>query len=93
MRAYIYDTALHMTLGKPGHRLDSDGVKLFATTAAKEIADAAMQVMGGYGYVGEYHVERLWRDSNSLRLVEVRLSPHQKNITRDLVKTPESITR
>jgi len=68
MRAYIYDTAFHMTLGKPGHRLDSDGVKLFAATAAKEIADAAMQVMGGYGYVGEYTVERLWRDSKLLEI-------------------------
>ena len=72
MRAYIYDTAQHMTLGKPGHRLDSDGVKLFAATAAKEIADAAMQVMGGYGYVGEYHVERLWRDS---KLLEIAFTP------------------
>ena len=93
MRAYIYDTAHHMTLGKPGHRLDSDGVKLFATTAAKEIADAAMQVMGGYGYVGEYHVERLWRDSKLLEIGGGTLESHQKNITRDLVKSPESITR
>ncbi|MDA8594776.1 acyl-CoA dehydrogenase family protein [Euryarchaeota archaeon] len=93
MRAYIYDTAQHMTLGKPGHRLDSDGVKLFATTAAKEIADAAMQVMGGYGYVGEYHVERLWRDSKLLEIGGGTLESHQKNITRDLFKTPDSITQ
>ena len=93
MRAYIYDTAQQMTLGKPGHRLDSDGVKLFATTAAKEIADAAMQVMGGYGYVGEYHVERLWRDSKLLEIGGGTLESHQKNITRDLFKAPESITQ
>ncbi|MGY8746008.1 MAG: acyl-CoA dehydrogenase family protein, partial [Candidatus Poseidoniales archaeon] len=68
MRAYIYDTANNMALGKTGQRLDSDGVKLFATTAAKEIADAAMQVMGGYGYVSEYVVERLWRDSKLLEI-------------------------
>ena len=55
MRSYVYDTAANMTLGKAGHRLDSDGVKLFASTAAKEIADSAIQVMGGYGYVGEYY--------------------------------------
>jgi isovaleryl-CoA dehydrogenase len=93
MRAYIYDTAQQMTLGKPGHRLDSDGVKLFATTAAKEIADAAMQVMGGYGYVGEYHVERLWRDSKLLEIGGGTLESHQKNISRDLFKTPDSITQ
>jgi len=68
MRAYVYDTANNIQLGKSGQRLDSDGVKLFATTAAKEIADAAIQVMGGYGYVAEYHVERLWRDSKLLEI-------------------------
>ena len=93
MRAYIYDTAFHMTLGKPGHRLDSDGVKLFAATAAKEIADAAMQVMGGYGYVGEYTVERLWRDSKLLEIGGGTIESHHKNITRDLSKDPEAITR
>ena len=74
MRAYIYDTANNLGLGKAGQRLDSDGVKLFATTAAKEIADAAIQVMGGYGYVAEYVVERLWRDSKLLKSVEEPLN-------------------
>jgi isovaleryl-CoA dehydrogenase len=91
MRAYIYDTANNMSLGTEGQRLDSDGVKLFASTAAKEIADAAMQVMGGYGYVGEYNVERLWRDSKLLEIGGGTLESHHKNITRDLFKTPEVI--
>ena len=91
MRAYIYDTANNMSLGKAGQRLDSDGVKLFASTAAKEIADAAMQVMGGYGYVGEYNVERLWRDSKLLEIGGGTLESHHKNITRDLFKTPEVV--
>ena len=91
MRAYIYDTANNMSLGTEGQRLDSDGVKLFASTAAKEIADAAMQVMGGYGYVGEYNVERLWRDSKLLEIGGGTIESHHKNITRDLFKTPEFI--
>ena len=93
MRAYIYDTANNLTIGTAGQRLDSDGVKLFATTAAKEIADAAMQVMGGYGYVGEYHVERLWRDAKLLEIGGGTLESHQKNITRDLFKDGEAINR
>ncbi|DAC20321.1 MAG TPA: isovaleryl-CoA dehydrogenase, partial [Candidatus Poseidoniales archaeon] len=93
MRAYIYDTANNLTIGTAGQRLDSDGVKLFATTAAKEIADAAMQVMGGYGYVAEYHVERLWRDSKLLEIGGGTLESHQKNITRDLFKDPDAINR
>ncbi|MEC7168442.1 MAG: acyl-CoA dehydrogenase family protein [Candidatus Thermoplasmatota archaeon] len=93
MRAYIYDTANNIKLGSAGQRLDSDGVKLFATTAAKEIADAAIQVMGGYGYVAEYHVERLWRDSKLLEIGGGTLESHQKNITRDLAKDSEAINR
>jgi isovaleryl-CoA dehydrogenase len=93
MRAYVYDTANNLTIGTAGQRLDSDGVKLFTTTAAKEIADAAMQVMGGYGYVAEYHVERLWRDSKLLEIGGGTLESHQKNITRDLFKDSEAITR
>ena len=91
MRAYIYDTAANMGLGNAGQRLDSDGVKLFATTAAKEIADAAMQVMGGYGYVAEYVVERLWRDAKLLEIGGGTIESHQKNITRDLAKNPNVI--
>ena len=93
MRAYVYDTANSLTIGTAGQRLDSDGVKLFTTTAAKEIADAAMQVMGGYGYVAEYHVERLWRDSKLLEIGGGTLESHQKNITRDLFKDSDAITR
>ena len=93
MRAYVYDTANNIQLGNSGQRLDSDGVKLFATTAAKEIADAAIQVMGGYGYVAEYHVERLWRDSKLLEIGGGTLESHQKNITRDLSKDSEAINR
>ncbi len=85
MRAYIYDTANNMELGKSGQRLDSDGVKLFATTAAKEIADSAIQVMGGFGYVAEYTVERLWRDAKLLEIGGGTIESHQKNITRDLI--------
>ena len=93
MRAYVYDTANNIKLGTAGQRLDSDGVKLFATTAAKEIADAAIQVMGGYGYVAEYHVERLWRDSKLLEIGGGTLESHQKNITCDLAKDGEAINR
>ena len=91
MRAYIYDTAANTNLSSAGNRLDSDGVKLFTTTVAKNIADRAIQVMGGYGYVGEYIVERLWRDSKLLEIGGGTLEGHQKNITRDLSKSPEAI--
>ncbi|MGE0527302.1 MAG: acyl-CoA dehydrogenase family protein [Bdellovibrionales bacterium] len=85
-RTYVYDTARRMHLVSHGQRLDSDGVKLFASTAGKNIADRAIQVLGGYGYVGEYVVERLWRDAKLLEIGGGTVEAHQKNITRDLAK-------
>ena len=91
MRAYVYETARRIDLSKAGNRLDSDGVKLFGTSAAKNIADRAIQVMGGYGYVGEYTVERLWRDAKLLEIGGGTLEGHQKNITRDLAEDSSAI--
>jgi isovaleryl-CoA dehydrogenase len=93
MRAYIYDTARGLDLNTGGNRLDSDGVKLYCTTAAKNIADRAIQVLGGYGYVGEYVVERLWRDAKLLEIGGGTLESHQKNITRDLANDADAIER
>lgn len=91
-RAYVYHTAGRMKVSGSGERADSDGVKLFVTTAAKNIADRAIQVLGGYGYVSEYVVERLWRDSKLLEIGGGTLEAHQKNIARDLSKSMHLIT-
>jgi isovaleryl-CoA dehydrogenase len=85
-RTYVYETARRLDLTKEGNRLDSDGVKLIASTMAKNVADRAIQVLGGYGYVGEYVVERLWRDAKLLEIGGGTLEAHQKNITRDLAR-------
>ena len=90
-RAYVYDTARKLDLAKGGNRLDSDGVKLVAATMGKKVADNAMQVMGGYGYVTEYIVERLWRDAKLLEIGGGTIEAHQKNITVDLEKSGESL--
>ena len=60
---------------------------MIATTMSKNVADRAIQVLGGYGYVGEYNVERLWRDAKLLEIGGGTLEAHQKNITRDLAKS------
>ena len=86
-QTYVYSVAASLNLDGHGQRLDSDGVKLFVARAAKNIADRAIQVLGGYGYVGEYHVERLWRDAKLLEIGGGTNEAHQKNITRDLVRS------
>lgn len=85
-RAYVYLTAHNLSLTDSGQRLDSDGVKLIAARCAKNVADRAIQVLGGYGYVGEYAVERLWRDSKLLEIGGGTVEAHQKNICADLGK-------
>jgi isovaleryl-CoA dehydrogenase len=85
MRALVYNVAA--TVG-PHHRnrLGTDAAKLFASTAAKEVADAAVQVLGGYGYCTEYRVEQFWRDAKLMEIGGGTLEAHQKNITRDLTQ-------
>ncbi len=92
-RCYVYDTARRLDLDSHGNRVDADGTKLFAARVGKEIADRAIQVLGGYGYMGEYVVERLWRDAKLLEIGGGTLEAHQKNITKDLCRHPELINR
>jgi len=86
-RAYVYATSNELDLNATGsNRLDSDGVKLVASVMGTTVANRAMQCLGGYGYVGEYQVERLWRDAKLIEIGGGTLEAHQKNITRELAK-------
>ncbi|MCS6955083.1 MAG: acyl-CoA dehydrogenase family protein [Candidatus Calescibacterium sp.] len=85
-RSYLYYVASKIDLNKPGHRIDTDGVKLFASTVAKEIADNAMQVLGGYGYFAEAVVDRMWRSAKLVEIGGGTIEAHQKNMTKDLTK-------
>uniref|UniRef100_A0A7S0NWT1 Isovaleryl-CoA dehydrogenase n=1 Tax=Calcidiscus leptoporus TaxID=127549 RepID=A0A7S0NWT1_9EUKA len=88
-KTYLYQTARSLNLDSAGNRLDTDGVKLYCTTMGKNIADRAMQVLGGYGYMGEYVVERLWRDAKLLEIGGGTLESHQKNMARELALVSE----
>ena len=75
----------------PPTRLVAGTMQSSKTSSA--VLDARMPVMGGYGYVGEYHVERLWRDAKLLEIGGGTLESHQKNITRDLFKDGDAVNR
>ncbi len=85
MRALIFNVAASVGPTKR-NRLGTDAAKLFSSTAAKEVADAAIQVLGGYGYCTEYRVEQFWRDAKLIEIGGGTLEAHQKNITRDLTR-------
>ncbi|MDE0151285.1 MAG: acyl-CoA dehydrogenase family protein [Bdellovibrionales bacterium] len=83
-RSYVYLTALQTQFGKTQQRLNSDSSKLLASQIGKNIADRAIQVLGGYGYVGEYVVERLWRDAKLLEIGGGTIEALEKNIAKEL---------
>ncbi len=92
-RCLVYETSRRFDLGSEGQRIDADAAKLFASQAGKRAADAAIQVLGGYGYMGENVVERLWRDAKLLEIGGGTLEAHHKNLTRDLTQDPGRLTR
>lgn len=61
-RAYIQEVAGRLDAGEPDLQVEASIAKLFACEAGNRAADAALQVHGGYGYVREYHVEKIRRD-------------------------------
>jgi isovaleryl-CoA dehydrogenase len=68
------------------NRIGTDAAKLFAAPMGKQVADNAMQVLGGYGYCQEYKVERLLRDAKLLEIGGGTIESHQKNLTKDLAR-------
>lgn len=60
--------------------------KLFASTAAMDITVEAVQVHGGYGFVKEYHVERLMRDAKITQIYEGTSEIQKIVIARELLK-------
>lgn len=61
MRHLVYDTAYKMDMGQPADK-EASMAKLFATEEAKWVVDKALQIHGGYGYIKEYPIERIYRD-------------------------------
>ena len=84
-RALVYSVA-RSTRPSSQNRLGTDAAKLFAAPVGKEVADNAMQVLGGWGYCDEYKVERFLRDAKLIEIGGGTLESHQKNITKDLVR-------
>ncbi len=60
-RLMVYEAAYKMDMGTA---VDADAsmAKLFVTETAKKIIDMSLQIHGGYGYIKEYPIERMYRD-------------------------------
>jgi alkylation response protein AidB-like acyl-CoA dehydrogenase len=65
---------------------ESAMAKLAASEAAMWVSTEAVQVHGGYGFVKEYHVERLMRDSKITQIYEGTSEIQRIVISRDMIK-------
>ena len=64
VRQQVYHASRCADAGTSDAR-DAAHAKMLATEAAVLSADEAIQILGGYGFVTEYHVERMYRDAKT----------------------------
>jgi alkylation response protein AidB-like acyl-CoA dehydrogenase len=83
-RLLVHRAASLADLGRPFTRAASMG-KLYATEAASRAANASLQVLGGYGYLRDYPVERIVRDARLMEIGEGTSEIQRIVIARDLV--------
>jgi alkylation response protein AidB-like acyl-CoA dehydrogenase len=67
IQAFVYQTAKQWDQGEYPVREISQA-KLLATQVACDVADEAIQILGGHGYMSEFPVERAWRDARLARI-------------------------
>ena len=66
--------------------LESSCAKLFSSETLGKVADRAVQIHGGAGYMAEYPVERLYRDARLFRIYEGTSQIQQLIIARETIK-------
>jgi alkylation response protein AidB-like acyl-CoA dehydrogenase len=84
-RALLHRAAAAKDAGEPVSKLSSMA-KLFASEAAMYVTTEAIQVFGGYGYVKEYPVERLFRDAKVTEIYEGTSEIQRTVIARELYR-------
>ena len=65
---------------------DAAIAKLFSSEATMEITTEAIQILGGYGYIKEYTVERFFRDAKLLTIGEGTSEVQKIVIAREILK-------
>ncbi|GAA6152424.1 acyl-CoA dehydrogenase family protein [Pseudoteredinibacter isoporae] len=72
------------------HGTEASCCKLFCTEMVGRVADRAVQILGGSGYIADYGVERFYRDVRLFRLYEGTSQIQQMVIAKNLVKDFQS---
>ena len=84
-RLLVYRSAILKDQGKE-YSAASSMAKLYASKVAMEQTVEAVQIHGGYGFVKEYHVERLMRDAKITQIYEGTSEVQKIVISRNILK-------
>ncbi|WP_243689511.1 acyl-CoA dehydrogenase family protein [Geotalea toluenoxydans] len=84
-RGLVYRSAALYDQGQRNTKLASMA-KLFASDAAMKITTDAIQVFGGYGYMQDYPVERMFRDAKLTQIFEGANQIQRLVIAREILK-------
>ncbi len=85
-RELLYKACAKMDRGESDKAMYSSMAKLFASDTAMYVTVEAVQVLGGYGYVTEYPVERMMRDAKITQIYEGTNEVQRVVIARQLAK-------
>ena len=84
-RQLLWTAAEHISAGDPHAARWASMCKLFAGDTAMAVTTDAVQVLGGYGYITDYPVERMMRDAKITQLYEGTQQIQRLIIARDLL--------
>jgi alkylation response protein AidB-like acyl-CoA dehydrogenase len=84
-RMLVYRSAVDKDMGR-NYDQSSAMAKLYASKVAMEQTVEAVQIHGGYGFVKEYHVERMMRDAKITQIYEGTSEVQKIVISRGLLK-------
>lgn len=84
-RALVLETARRRDAGQ-NVTLEASASKLFASEMVGRVADRAVQIFGGAGYVADYGIERLYRDVRIFRIYEGSSEIQKLVIARETMK-------
>lgn len=85
-RALLYATARAIDAGSTEFAMESSMTKVVGSDVAMSVTVDALQVLGGYGYMREYPVEKMMRDAKILQIYEGTNQIQRNEIASTLIK-------
>jgi len=85
-RALVYATARMIDAGAKDFSKESSMAKVFASDVAMKVTTDAVQILGGYGYMRDYPVEKMMRDAKITQIYEGTNQIQRNIIALELIK-------